>query len=250
MNIWFDSAQALFEVFLEEKLACYGSAVTAVGDCAPQELTMRTLPTEFLDCVHRRMEGVYYDLPSGYEASNVGDGSEFLYGELTPVGVRQLGTMIASYAPATHAGGLFIDFGCGTGKVVFELALLTPRMRCIGVELSVERAMIAKIAAEQIAHDAPNLEIVSGSFFDYPAEDAPVTAAFCCGLGFDDVMTMRLLDRLALFAQIEMCVLLLRQDAKIFRTHPLFVKAVSVDFAVTLNTSWMNEAPATVLRFK
>jgi SAM-dependent methyltransferase len=252
MNIWFDATQALFEVFLEEKLNYYGCCVSEVGDVAPPELSMRTMPTDFMDDIHRQMEAVYFDLPSGFDATDC-DGSEFLYGELTPAGTRQLAALISSrHADQPDANQnmswTFVDFGCGTGKVVFELAQLLPAVHCIGVELSAERAMIGKIAAQQIS--ASNLEIVCGSFFNDPSPDVCVTAAFCCGLGFDEALTRQLLDRLFIFGTMNVCVLLLRQDAKQYRQHPLFLRAVDVDFTARFSTTWMEEAPATVLRFK
>ena len=246
MNVWFESAQALFEVFLEEKLGIFGAAVASCGESsAPVELTMRALPSEFIDDIHQQMERIYIDLPSGFDATDCGESADFLYGELTPLGVRQLAGILAPFAD----GGKFVDFGCGTGKVVFELSLLFNSMQCIGVELSAERAMIGKIAAGQKMSGSNNLEIVCDSFFEFPPATAQVSVAFCCGLGFDTAMTTKVLDRIHMFPGLRLCVLLLRQDPRNYCSHPLFEKAATIDFKAVLCTSWMNEAPATVLMF-
>lgn len=53
------------------------------------------------------------------------------YGELTPAGTRQL---IA--ATRLGEGDVFVDLGSGVGKVVLQIALTVPGVRCIGIEIN------------------------------------------------------------------------------------------------------------------
>jgi hypothetical protein len=77
----------------------------------------------------------------GFEAHGVApDGSPLrrgpghTYGELTPTGVSQL---IAT--TKLSAGDRFFDLGSGTGKVVVQVAMQVPGVRCTGIELDSER---------------------------------------------------------------------------------------------------------------
>jgi len=83
----------------------------------------------------------FYRGISGYAADGVGpDGRKLrpsrarVYGELTPVGTRQL---IA--ATRLSAGDVFVDLGSGVGKVVLQVALAVPGVRCIGIEIDGDR---------------------------------------------------------------------------------------------------------------
>jgi len=77
----------------------------------------------------------------GFEAHGVApDGTQLrrapshTYGELTPTGVSQL---IAT--TRLSAGDRFVDLGSGTGKVVVQVAMQVPGVRCTGIELDSER---------------------------------------------------------------------------------------------------------------
>lgn len=79
----------------------------------------------------------FYTGISGYGSDGVGpDGRKLrpararVYGELTPVGTRQL---IA--ATRLAADDVFVDLGSGVGKVVLQVALAIPGVRCIGIEI-------------------------------------------------------------------------------------------------------------------
>jgi len=79
----------------------------------------------------------FYEGISGYGSDGAGpDGRKLrrararVYGERTPVGTRQL---IA--ATRLGAGDVFVDLGSGVGKVVLQVALAIPGVRCIGIEI-------------------------------------------------------------------------------------------------------------------
>jgi len=79
----------------------------------------------------------FYDGISGFGASGAGPDGRALrpararvYGELTSVGVRQL-----IRATRLSADDVFVDLGSGVGKVVLQVALTVPGVRCIGIEI-------------------------------------------------------------------------------------------------------------------
>jgi hypothetical protein len=79
----------------------------------------------------------FYDGISGFRASGAGpDGRKLrpararVYGELTSAGVRQL-----IRATGLSADDVFVDLGSGVGKVVLQVALAVPGVRCIGIEI-------------------------------------------------------------------------------------------------------------------
>lgn len=162
MDVWFDAAHAKFEVFFESKLELYGEAaapfatrLAADSDACGAVLlgNMKPpLPSVFLDDVHRHMEVVYHPLDNGFDiscedkqllesqpaaAATTVDDNPFLYGELLPIGLRQLlqhRAVLSAFADAAETdasiGGTpssvktFADFGSGVGKLVFEASLL------------------------------------------------------------------------------------------------------------------------------
>jgi len=83
----------------------------------------------------------FYEGISGFAADGAGpDGRKLrpsrarVYGELTPVGTRKL---IA--ATRLSADDVFVDLGSGVGKVVLQVALAVPGVRCIGIEIDGDR---------------------------------------------------------------------------------------------------------------
>jgi hypothetical protein len=91
--------------------------------------------------VRLRRRGVaierFYDGISGFDASGAGpDGRKLrpararVYGELTSAGVRQL-----IRATRLGADDVFVDLGSGVGKIVLQVALAVPGVRCIGIEI-------------------------------------------------------------------------------------------------------------------
>lgn len=74
---------------------------------------------------------------------------------------------------------VFIDFGCGMGRMVLEAALFYPLARVIGVELSPELARVAQrnIDRNQRRLKARQVEIVASDVLEYEIPD-DVTIAF------------------------------------------------------------------------
>ncbi len=74
---------------------------------------------------------------------------------------------------------VFIDFGCGMGRVLLEAALLYPFDRVIGVELSPELAAVARGNLERNRRRlaAREFEVVASDVLDYQVPD-DVTVAF------------------------------------------------------------------------
>ncbi len=74
---------------------------------------------------------------------------------------------------------VFIDFGCGMGRMVLEAALLYPFARVIGVELSSQLAAVAERNVERNRRRlaARQVEVVVSDVLDYRMPD-DVTVAF------------------------------------------------------------------------
>lgn len=155
---WFAYAQRCFEIFLEMKLELFQEATEPIRTQllaqqaeAPEEYgedvknntfelgsNLEAAPTEFLDEVHELMYQTYEGLDRGFTiASEEEQGDQdggLLYGELTPAGVRQLMEIVwpvlrAKSTTATPSGSApplctFVDFGSGTGRLLFEMAHL------------------------------------------------------------------------------------------------------------------------------
>lgn len=127
-----------------------GTPPCSVGEAPPPLLLgtgLHVMPTSFLDPAHCFLEHMYLGLDKGYgvSAAAVGkqdaDGDAYLYGEVTPAGVRQMlafpeiqralgRTLDDAVArcnsledPVVVAGpsrSYFLDLGSGTGKLVVE----------------------------------------------------------------------------------------------------------------------------------
>lgn len=74
---------------------------------------------------------------------------------------------------------VFIDFGCGKGRMVLEAALLYRFARVVGVELSPDLAAVARENVERNRRRlrTPQVEIVVSDVLAYPVPD-DVTIAF------------------------------------------------------------------------
>ena len=74
---------------------------------------------------------------------------------------------------------VFIDFGCGKGRMVLEAALLYRFARVVGVELSPDLAAVARGNVERNRRRlrTPQVEIVVSDVLTYPIPD-DVTIAF------------------------------------------------------------------------
>ena len=74
---------------------------------------------------------------------------------------------------------VFIDFGCGKGRMVLEAALLYRFARVVGVELSPDLSAIARgnVARNRRRLKTPRVEIAVSDVLEYPIPD-DVTIAF------------------------------------------------------------------------
>lgn len=75
---------------------------------------------------------------------------------------------------------VFVDFGCGMGRVVLEAAMLYRFARVIGVELSDELARVARANIDRNRYRlrAGEVEIVVGDVLAYPVPDDVTVAYF------------------------------------------------------------------------
>lgn len=265
MNVWFEAAQAKFEVFLEAKFDLYGDSASCVADGAEGAFignNLHSLPDEFLDDADATLQKVYVDLPDGFAMDEVeerGCVSSALYGELTPRGVRQLVAFMREAGATTSVrGASFVDMGSGTGKVVLDVALLCPELsRAIGVEFVASRHDVGQVALRTLASSKPDcasrVELVCGDFMKLPADTSAITAAFCCGVGFTEDFCAQICDRLSTFSALRVCVLL-------FKSPPSHCFLLPADTAgkgrrktvqvVNIDTTWMSNAPAFLIRFE
>eukprot|EP00746_Dinoflagellata_sp_MGD_P006665 gnl/MRDRNA2_/MRDRNA2_113102_c0_seq1.p1 gnl/MRDRNA2_/MRDRNA2_113102_c0~~gnl/MRDRNA2_/MRDRNA2_113102_c0_seq1.p1 ORF type:complete len:497 (+),score=102.81 gnl/MRDRNA2_/MRDRNA2_113102_c0_seq1:141-1631(+) len=109
-----------------------------------------------------------------------------VYGELKPAGVKK----ILDFA-GVGTGDVFYDLGCGTGKVVLQVALEADVDRAVGAELAHPRAELAKDALASLKELEPkameNVLFHEGDFFKLDLSDA--TVIFTASLVFpDDVL--------------------------------------------------------------
>ena len=88
----------------------------------------------------KTIKRLYSDIDGFWTRGTAPDGSlvkrgrAHVYGELTPAGVAQL-----VRATQMTDSDSFVDLGSGVGKVVLQVAMLVPGIRCLGIELDSER---------------------------------------------------------------------------------------------------------------
>ena len=118
-----------------------------------------------------------------------GKGSDRIYHEPSPWGI--LGRVLRSGEISPR--DVFIDLGCGTGRVLFEAALRYPFRRAIGVDFVPELTEIASKAATRNRHRlrCPEVELVTQDLATYRIPD-DVTVGFLYdsvrGALFDEVV--------------------------------------------------------------
>ena len=118
---------------------------------------------------------------------------------------------------------VFIDFGCGKGRMVLEAALLYRFARVVGVELSSDLAAIARGNVERNRRrlKTPQVEIAVSDVLEYPIPD-DVTIAFLAnpftGPIFGHVITELLasVDRFPRRLRIVYCVPV--EEARLLQT--------------------------------
>ena len=135
--------------------------------------------------------------------------STLVYGEIEfEAYARTFEKIKEKYGGLANPGGIFVDFGSGTGKAVFAAALLHTFDRCIGVEIlsNLHKAALELLDAWQTKADEIRLPAASqgvavefheGDACDTNAFDAStVTFGFANSTCFDD----RLMERVAAVA--------------------------------------------------
>lgn len=99
---------------------------------------------------------------------------------------------------SVNSGDVFLDLGCGMGRVVFQAAARYPFRRVIGVELSPDLLAIARrnIAANTKRLRCSNVELVCSDVLDYQIPD-DVTVVFLYNPFRGDVFSVVLSHLLA-----------------------------------------------------
>lgn len=184
----------------------------------------------------------------------------------------------------------FVDLGSGVGKLVVEMAHYhhatnplshhqTPAT-FMGIELDRERAVVGDMALKtesfiseftsssseppttMMSPTPPRVELLEGDMFHLlPSiatrsenlEEGASHFLFCCGVGFSNAFVGKLCSLIydtyspqIQGSALKGCILLFKQHP---RGHPLYTHA-STQEMITIGTSWMDEAPAVLLKFK
>lgn len=92
------------------------------------------------------------------------------YQPSAPAEFREL---IAAVGHRLPAGAVFVDLGCGKGRVLL-LARELPVQRIVGVEFSAELADVASRNAAQAGGDGPPIEVVCSDAAAYALPEAPL----------------------------------------------------------------------------
>ena len=92
------------------------------------------------------------------EAERIGGDQAFGYGEITPLGMRTLGTTLS-----LAAEDVFADLGSGTGRLVLQVAREFGVCRSVGVELVGSRHRLALAALERAPELAGRVVFVRGN---------------------------------------------------------------------------------------
>jgi len=94
------------------------------------------------------------------------------YGEITMTGVS---TILAKFQSAFHdPNAVFYDLGCGLGRMVNQVALLSNVKRSVGVELCPNRLAAARNLAESLSFPAAQPEFLEGDFLEQDYSDATI----------------------------------------------------------------------------
>jgi SAM-dependent methyltransferase len=95
------------------------------------------------------------------------------------------------------AGDVFVDLGCGMGRVLYEAAARFPFKRVVGVDLVPEFTAVARDVLSKNADRlrCKNVEVVTADVLDYEPPDDLTYAYF--GAPFGEPILDRVLDKLA-----------------------------------------------------
>lgn len=149
-------------------------------------------------------------------------------GELLPEGVAQMIEALEGVHPIT-AKDVFIDLGCGTGKVLIQVALMTEAARCCGVELDRKRVKQAQRnvdAVSQWGASAGGDDAVEAALQSCKAQDRlrvvqgdlsegelwrGGTVVYAASLLFSEAEMLKMAERLAA-GDSEACILVTSQE--------------------------------------
>ena len=93
------------------------------------------------------------------------------YGEITPLGASQV---IRKFRSRLGPDGVFYDLGCGLGRFVSQVALLTDVKKAVGVELCPNRIAAARELAEKVTFPGTKPTFVEGDFLKQDYSDATI----------------------------------------------------------------------------
>ena len=151
-------------------------------------------------------EGLYKGV-SGFRAQK--EGSEFTYGEIKP---ESLQTIIDDnqFGPQD----VFIDFGCGVGKVVVQVYLNTNIKKAIGVELCKERyddaqAIVQKMKEQGLIQMGRDIEFLQDNMLNVSLQG--VTKGFMCATCFGPELMHNIMKKMAQEASIGFTLFTLKE---------------------------------------
>jgi SAM-dependent methyltransferase len=117
-----------------------------------------------------------------------------VYGELTTRGLGKLVTRLH-----LTRRDVFYDLGCGTGKVILEIAATVPLKKCVGIEIAKSRLMKAETVAGKVREQgllkARQFELRHENFLNSDFSDA--TVLYTCSTCFSDNLMKELTRKIA-----------------------------------------------------
>ena len=188
---------------------------------SPEEAAHRQAVETALRATYRHRSGFCTDSSAASEAATPVAPRHTTYGEVTPVGARQLAGALG-LLNGTREAHVFADLGSGTGKLVVQAFLEWPSVaRAVGIELADCRAHLAGAAWQALQNGSSaaslrraalglagkpsrpesdgavtsGLTLVHGDLFAQDLSD--ISVAFISSLYFDEAMLTRLAAKLS-----------------------------------------------------
>lgn len=117
---------------------------------------------------------------------------KLVYGEITRKGVETLIEKINRHQKVNDKD-VFIDVGCGTGKLLMHLSIRTNFKTLIGVEIQKERLEYGKYIKDKLFNDTP-VFLFNKDIFNFDLSIG--TVFFMNDVCFDDNMSQKIYDKL------------------------------------------------------
>jgi hypothetical protein len=140
------------------------------------------------------LTGHYDDNENKYE------GFQLTYGEVTEAGIHKMAKLYQKYLPLQNVpiqNRTFYDLGCGLGKMVIGMALLSPQLRSVGIELVDNRAEQARTALSRASKHVQNrCGILTGSIFDPQYNYSNACWLYIANLCFNTENNTKLFEKL------------------------------------------------------